>query len=308
LQVNNAINDFKVWLITQKCAAHNTVLSYIGDLNQLHCFIQKTFLNGSSEVFILKKEFFQRYLAYLKRDLRLSNRSIARKIVAIRSLLIFLNEFKGFSFETDFLVAPKQVHKIPHVINFEGLKKLERTLEFDQTKSGKRGRVFFYLLYGAGLRVSELAKMALSDVYEDQNLIKVKGKGAKERLIPITSELMGIINEYILNVREEFLCSKTNKRCFESDYLFPILSHSHTCHVTRQTVWVFLKKLGSWCGFKVAPHKLRHSMATHLLHEGVDLRSLQTLLGHENLTTTQIYTHVDKTQLRDVYDKKHFRR
>jgi integrase/recombinase XerD len=308
LRIEDAVNDFKVWLITQKRAAHNTVAAYIGDLSQLTFFTQKKDIKRTNDVFSLNKEFFQRYLSFLKRDLHLSNRSIARKIVAMRSLLVFLNEFKDCSFETDFLIAPKQVHKIPHVINFEGLKKMERALEFDQTKSGKRGRVFFYLLYGAGLRVSELSTLALSDIHEDQNLIKVKGKGAKERLIPVTSELMGIINEYILYIREEFLWSKTKKRHFESDYLFPVLSHLRVCHVTRQTVWGFLNKIGSYCGFKVAPHKLRHSMATHLLREGVDLRSLQTLLGHENLTTTQIYTHVDKTQLRDVYNKKHFRR
>ena len=148
MRVEEAINEFKIWLVTQKRASHNTITSYISDLNQLEDYSrQKT---KSSEVFDLKKPFFQKYLAFLKRDLALSNRSIARKIVAIRSLLLFLNEFKGCSFETDFLVAPKQVHKIPHVINFEGLKKLKQILEFDHTKRGIRGRVFFYLLYGAG--------------------------------------------------------------------------------------------------------------------------------------------------------------
>ena len=131
------------------------------------------------------------------------------------------------------------------------------------------------------------------------------GKGSKERLLPISDDLLQIIENYVQQTRPKFLIYR--KKILSSNFLFPIIYNAQPKAISRQYIWQFLRLLGKQFDFKLAPHKLRHSMATQLLQNGVDLRSLQVLLGHEHLTTTQIYTHVDKTQLRVVYDKKHER-
>ncbi|HBR70372.1 TPA: hypothetical protein DIC20_04405 [Candidatus Dependentiae bacterium] len=303
MHIEKAVAEFRLWMMTQKRASRNTVDSYMNDLKQLVLYFSNKSLHDLS---YFNKFFFSTYLTFLKRDIQLSNRSIARKIAAIRCFLLFVNEYLGESFDLDFLVAPKQAHTIPQVVSQENLQKLREFLEGDVTKEGRRGRLFFYLLYGVGMRVSELAQLTLSDVFKDQFIVKLKGKGAKERLVPITFNLMHIIDDYLENTRPLFLHFK--KGVLDSEFLFPVIFKSKVQHVNRQTVWAFLSRLGKMFDLKLAPHKLRHSMATHLLYNGADLRSLQVILGHEHLTTTQIYTHVDKKQLRETYNKKHLRR
>jgi len=298
-----AIEHFRLWLATQKRASKNTVQAYTWDLKQLALYCQKKEL---TTVAALNKSFLQSYLIVLKKELLFSNRSIARKIAAIKAFLQFLADYYNVTFNIDLLSYPKQAQTIPHVVTHEQLQKLLQNLQKDQTFVGCRRRVIFYLLYGTGMRVSELVQLSLSDIFYDQGLIKVKGKGAKERLIPLTPELVEILNQFINTVRCHFLNYK--KKLVVSDYLFPTVYQGKAQPISRQYVWNFLKQLGRQFDINLAPHKLRHSMATHLLHNGADLRSLQVLLGHEHLTTTQIYTHVDKRQLREVYNKSHSRR
>jgi len=302
MKLEKALYEFEVWLTTQKRSAHNTIQAYKQDLNQLINYSHK---KKFFEVQQLNKRFLQSYQVFLKRELILSNRSIARKIAAIRSFFQFLSDSHKIDFDINFLSSPKQAHTIPHIVTREQISALLHKVSLGQTVIEKRNAIFLYLLYGTGLRVSELTQIRLSDIYEDQLLLKVKGKGSKERLVPITQGLIDIIAIYISEVRTKFLVVK--KRAVESDFLFPTICKMHVQHISRQYVWSFLKKLGTQFDLKLAPHKLRHSMATHLLYNGADLRSLQVLLGHENLTTTQIYTHIDKHQLRKVYDKKHQR-
>lgn len=302
MKLVEAVEQFKLWLMTQKRASRNTIQAYMWDLKQLVAYCNK------KEIFIiadLNKAFLQSYLVVLKKNLLLSNRSIARKIAAIRAFLLFLSDYYNISSDIDLIPSPKQAQTIPHIITHHQLEQLSDSLQREETIGGVRNRIMFYLLYGTGMRVSELVQLTLSDIYYDECLVKVHGKGAKERLIPLTPELTELVKQFIHTVRSRFLYYK--KKSVLSDILFPTIYHGKAQPISRQYVWIFLKKLGQKYDLNLAPHKLRHSMATHLLYNGVDLRSLQVLLGHEHLTTTQIYTHVDKRQLRAVYDKKHGR-
>lgn len=303
MEIEGTVEEFRLWMMTQKRAARNTVESYINDLKQLTLYCHNKSFN---DIECFTKNFFYTYLTFLKRECCLSNRSIARKLASIRCFLLFVNDYYHGSFEVDFLAIPKQSHKIPQIMSQENLQKLREFLEGDKTYAGRRGKLFFYLLYGVGMRVSELTRLTLSDIFMEQQLIKLKGKGAKERLVPLMFNLVQMIDDYIAHTRPFFLRYK--KSMLNSDYLFPIIYKRKDHHISRQTVWSFLSKLGKVFDLKLAPHKLRHSMATHLLYNGADLRSLQVILGHEHLTTTQIYTHVDKKQLRETYNKKHLRR
>jgi integrase/recombinase XerD len=162
-----------------------------------------------------------------------------------------------------------------------------------------------YLLYVTGMRISELTNLTVSDIQFDTGFISVRGKGGKGRLVPIPEAIVLDIKSYLNEIHPKLLGKKSEFR--SSDYLFPVLYAGKLKHITRQAFWAILKKMAILACVKksLSPHKLRHSLATHLLRKGANLRSLQLLLGHENLSTVQIYTHIDTSYLRQVYDKYH---
>ena len=178
-----------------------------------------------------------------------------------------------------------------------------------------------YLLYVSGMRISEMVNLQVAQIQFDTNFITVSGKGGKGRVVPLLAPMMALFGAYVNETlpgligfyfakASNFAKASSDRslgRSKKNSYLFPIIYAQKIKPISRQAFWVILKELWAKTGSKksISPHQLRHSLATHMLKKGVDLRSLQLLLGHENLSTVQIYTHLDVTYLRDVYDKKH---
>jgi integrase/recombinase XerD len=160
-----------------------------------------------------------------------------------------------------------------------------------------------YLLYGSGMRVSELVSIKISDIHFDTRFISIEGKGGRQRMIPLPQSVMMLLSNYL----QTHASPSASNSIANPLYLFPIQYDKKIKAISRQSCWMILKKICEQAGIKraISPHQLRHSFATHMLEKGVDLRSLQVLLGHEEITTVEVYTHVETSQLRKIYDKKH---
>jgi integrase/recombinase XerD len=174
----------------------------------------------------------------------------------------------------------------------------------DTSLLGVRNKIMLYLLYVTGVRISELIRLTLADFDQERGLFKVIGKGSKERFVPLPQAILAPFHEYLNTTYNQLRISKQPST---AGYLFPIKYAGKIKHITRQSLWKILKELCKKAGIdkRVSPHTLRHSLATHLLQKGADLRALQLLLGHESIATVQIYTHVQTDHLRAIYDKKH---
>jgi len=224
-----------------------------------------------------------RFLARLRRE-GYSNRSLNLVVQALRSYF----RFEGADEEAEKLKPPKVPRSLPKALTREEVKRLLSVVP----PTRKRDRLIVLLLYGAGLRVSELCNLKKGDVDLDRNLIVVRGgKGAKDRVVPIPAFLSGAIRDYL------------ETRSDSSEYLLVEERRKKRDQLSPKTVWYLLKKYGKRAGVEVTPHKLRHSFATHMLENGVDIRAIQELLGHSNLSTTQIYTKVTVEHLRKAQEK-----
>jgi integrase/recombinase XerD len=237
------------------------------------------------------------YLNHLyKKDL--SSRTIARHLSAVRNLFHFLlSEGLIASDPTEHLASPKQWSTIPKFLNRDQVDKLVAAPDAAKS-SGIRDQAMLEVLYATGIRVSELIHLRTSNVDLSQGLIRVTGKGNKQRIVPVHSEAIRAIQHYLESSRAALLKGKT------SPYLF-ITARGGP--MTRQAFWASIKINGKKAGIfhNLSPHVLRHTFATHLLEGGADLRSVQTMLGHSDLSTTEIYTHVVRSRLRDTLDRHH---
>ncbi|AFL95853.1 integrase-like protein [Thermococcus cleftensis] len=224
-----------------------------------------------------------RFLARLRRE-GYSSRSLNLVVQALRSYF----RFEGYEEEAEKLKPPKVPKSLPKALTREEVKRLLSVIP----PTRRRDRLIVLLLYGAGLRVSELCNLKKGDIDLDRGLIVVRGgKGAKDRVVPIPEFLVGEIRAYI-ETRED-----------DSEYLLVEERRREKDRLSPKTVWYLLKKYGARAGIEVTPHKLRHSFATHMLERGVDIRAIQELLGHSNLSTTQIYTKVTVEHLRRAQEK-----
>ena len=224
-----------------------------------------------------------RFLARLRRQ-GYSNKSLNLVVQALRSYF----RFEGYEEEAEKLKPPKVPKSLPKALTREEIRKLLSVIP----RTRKRDRLIVLLLYGAGLRVSELCNLKKGDVDFERSLIHVRGgKGAKDRVVPIPAFLLGEIEEY-LKLRED-----------NSEYLIVEDRREKKDKISPNTVWYILRKYGERAGVRVTPHMLRHSFATHMLENGVDIRAIQELLGHSNLSTTQIYTKVTVEHLRKAQEK-----
>lgn len=297
--MNSIITKFHVYLLTEKLVSSNTFEAYKRDVDQLAAYLdshKKTL--ASLDVAAVKE-----YLRYLCDELKLTPRSITRKISALKVLFYYLNEYHSMPNLTDDLAFPKLEKKLPNFLSEEEVQRLLLAAERDQMENSKRNKMILYLLYVSGMRISELINLQLSHLHFDTGFIDVRGKGGKSRMVPIPQAVLELLKNYIETAHKAF--TQNGKR--QTDYLFPILYGGAIKPITRQAVWGILKHLCKKSGINrsISPHQLRHSLATHMLKNGADLRSLQMLLGHENLATVQIYTHLDTSYLRAIYDKKH---
>ena len=228
----------------------------------------------------------------------LSSRSIARYTASLRNFYVYLMRHGRTRVDqTAELAAPRQWKRLPR---FLALDEVDRLLEEPDTSKplGGRDRAMLQLLYATGLRVSELISVKRNDLNMELGVVRATGKGGKQRLVPVGRQALAAVQSYLENDRSRILKGKN------SEYLFVTARGSL---LTRQAFWNLLRRYGLQAGIagKLSPHVVRHSFATHLLERGADLRSLQIMLGHADISTTQIYTHVLRERLRKVYDEHH---
>jgi integrase/recombinase XerD len=293
------ISKFYTYLLTEKMCAANTFSAYKRDVDQFIGYLN----NQSVSLQDVSSKNIKQYIKYLKEELHLSPRSITRKISALKVLFTYLHDHHHMVNSASDLTFPKLDKKLPDYLTEQEIKQLLMATELDTSAIGVRNKLIIYLLYGTGVRISELISLRVSQVHFDTHFIDVQGKGGKSRTVPVPQEIFSLLTAYLENIHPVF----TENGKLPTDYLFPIFYRRSLKAITRQAVWNMIKELCKKSGIdrSIYPHQLRHSLATHLLKGGVDLRSLQLLLGHENLSTVQIYTHVETSYLRSIYDKKH---
>ncbi|GMU19599.1 MAG: tyrosine recombinase XerC [Candidatus Babeliales bacterium] len=290
------IEQFFTYLLTEKRVSRNTFSAYRTDILQFAQFLEKKQI---SFVDCSLKE-LKEFLHILKNE-NISATSMARKISTLKQFYHFANQRWNSDNLAEQLTFPKIEKKLPHYLSEQDVEKLLAGSQQDTSPIGVRNRVMLYLLYVTGLRITELTQLLTSSILWDSGFLKVEGKGGKQRMVPLPEAMRISLKEYL----EKYHSTLSHSR--KTDYLFPILYAGTLRPITRQAFWGILKQLCAKAGLpkSISPHQLRHSLATHLLKRGADLRSLQMLLGHENLSTVQIYTHVETSHLRKIYDKKH---
>ena len=287
-----AARDFLTFCRLEKGLAANSLDAYSRDLARFVGALAKT-----GDGAIPGPEALLVYLNSLYRD-GLGSRSIARHLATLRNLFRFLLEEKRIAADpTEHVRTPKQWQTIPHFLNLE---QVDRLLEAPpaETPTGARDRAMLQLLYASGLRVSELCRVRTGDLDPRLGVLRVTGKGHKQRLVPVGRQALQAIEQYQNAARGALLKGRA------SPYLFVT---SRGSAMTRQGFFKLLAGHGRKAGIfhNLSPHVLRHSFATHLLERGADLRSVQTMLGHADISTTQIYTHVLRSRLRQVVDQHH---
>ncbi|QRN86505.1 site-specific tyrosine recombinase XerD [Clostridia bacterium] len=284
--------DYIQYLSLEKACSNNTIDGYSRDVKQLRTHLENLGLTLDKA----DREAIQRYVHHLKKS---GNRppSISRKISSLRSFYDFMirerymdkNPMTGIH-------SPKLGRHLPDFLTQDETEQLLKMPARD-TVLGLRDLCILELLYSAGLRVSELTSLEAKNISFEQGYLRVIGKGNKERIVPLGEIAVTMLRTYLLQSRTE-LAKGSDRHLF--------LNRSGKL-ITRQSVWNLIKKYCKKAGIKknVSPHTLRHSFATHLLENGADLRSVQEMLGHADISTTQIYTHVSRKHIRDVYDQTH---
>jgi integrase/recombinase XerD len=275
----------------EKGLSANTVDAYRRDLIHLNRFL------GELPVREISLDTLRSYLDHL-RNLGLANRSVARHVTTLRGFFGYLVEESHLNTNpTDMLVAPKIGSPLPKHLSETSVNQLLQSPDWDAL-TGMRDRAMLDLLYATGVRVSELVKVAIADLDMNEGVLRVTGKGNKQRLIPVGRAALASVARYCTEGRSRILKGRI------SPYLFVT---SRGTGMTRQGFWKLLRAHARAAGVStsLSPHVLRHTFATHLLEGGADLRSVQTMLGHADIGTTQIYTHVMRTRLRQTVDEHH---
>lgn len=279
----------------EKGAALTTVLSYKSDLQQFFSF------SGAINPQDLTEERIEKFLQYLQTS-GYAPKSMARKLSTLKDFCRFLYSEKVISTNpAAYILTPKQEKPLPKFLSVEEIEQLIDTAFAKKDYRYWRIGVMIELMYATGLRVSELVGLPENSINYGKKLVTLVGKGNKERIVPIAVRVITALQEY-LPLRNEFI-----KKNSSSTWLFPSLT-AVSGHLTRDAFYKDLKKLAADCGIypsRISPHVLRHSFATHLLNNNADLRSVQKMLGHENITTTEIYTHIIPQKLGDVVRSKH---
>ncbi len=288
------LKDYEYYLKKEKGSSANTIESYVRDLNQYVEFLER--VHGIKKPKNIEKSHIESYMKSLKRQM--TSKSMARKLTAIRSFHHFLTIEKEVDEDVGKQIASPKIEKhLPQVLAVEEVLSILNQVDLSKPL-GLRNSALMELIYGSGLRVSELLDIEMEDIHLNQGYIIVKGKGSKERMVPISDPAIIALRNYIIKGREQLLGdTKTN---------FLFLNQSGQ-RLSRQGFFKLLKKLASDAGVKTecSPHTLRHSFATHLLENGMDLRTLQSLLGHEDISTTQIYTHISQKRIKEIYKSAH---
>ncbi|WP_299017214.1 site-specific tyrosine recombinase XerD [uncultured Polaribacter sp.] len=291
----NAIKDYQTYLKIERGLAKNTIDSYSKDLEKLVLFLNDSNLIVSP--IAIDNETIKEFIYQVAKQV--NPRSQARIISGLRSFFDYLvfEDYRETN-PTDLLETPKIGRKLPDTLSQFEIDKLIASIDLSHPQ-GERNRTILETLYSCGLRVSEVITLKISDLFFEEGFIRVLGKGNKERFVPIHPSAQKYILFYINDIRAHINPQKN----FE-DTLF---LNRRGKGLSRQMVFLILKDLAIKIDLKkkISPHTLRHSFATHLLQNGADLRAIQQMLGHESITTTEVYVHVDKTYLKEVVETFH---
>jgi len=287
---------FKAYLQLERSLSDNSVEAYLRDIEKLTQFLQEEKNLKAPDTIKLKDlQLFMRWIA----ELGMTATSQARIISGLRSFYKYcLLENISRTDPTILLEAPKLKRTLPDTLSFEEIEKIISAIDLSKPEGG-RNRAILETLYSCGLRVSEVVNLRISNLYLDVGFIKVVGKGDKERLVPIGSSAIKYITIYRKNIRVHIQPRKDNE-----DILF--LNKRGTL-LSRVMIFYIIKDAAKAAGIKksISPHTFRHSFATHLVEGGADLRAVQEMLGHESITTTEIYTHLDRGFLRKTLEEFH---
>jgi len=292
--MHQSLDRFLNYLIVEKGLSKNTIEAYSHGLNRFLNYLRR---KGMEEVREISKLDIREFLLFLKKK-GLSSKTLARNLVSIRVFLRFLTEESILSANpAEEIESPKTAKTLPEILSLE---EVETLLEQPDTQipQGMRDRAMLEMLYATGMRVSELTQLQVNHVHLEAGYVLIYGKGSKERIVPIGNEAMKWARRYMGETRERLL----KKR--ESPFLFVNRSGKP---MSRQNFWKSIKAYGRRAGIRkrIAPHLIRHSFASHLLERGADLRSVQLMLGHVDISTTQIYTHVTGERLKKIHQRYH---
>jgi integrase/recombinase XerD len=294
----NAIRDYKLFLKIERGLSINTIDSYSRDLVKLTNYLDQNDIKLSP--ITIDKEIIQQFIYEIAKQV--NPRSQARIISGLRSFFDYLvfEDYRETN-PTDLIEAPKIGRKLPDTLSEDEINALIQSIDLSHPQ-GERNRTILETMYSCGLRVTELITLKISDLFFDEGFIKVTGKGNKERFVPIHYNAMKFITTYIDQIRNQLKPAKT----FE-DTLF---LNRRGKGLSRQMIFTILKDLAVKIDLnkKISPHTLRHSFATHLLKNGADLRAIQQMLGHESITTTEVYVHLDNSYLKKVVETYHPRK
>lgn len=302
---------FVTYLIAEKRLSKNSVSAYETDLRHFELFLKQK----KSTLLRCDKQQIKQYLKLL-RDRGLQSASISRKISTFKSFYSFAQKNFGVADIGKALIFPKLTQRLPKYLTEDEVQHLLQSSLKDGSLKGARNHVMLLLLYATGMRISELLDLKFEQIIFTTGFIQIFGKGNKERLVPVPVSVLGTLRNYLdhilpliaVNKNEDSALTNFGHKSTQAiQHVFVTRYRKKILPLSRQSYWVYIKKLLILAGItkNISPHTLRHSLASHLLKNGADLRSLQMLLGHEHLSTVQIYTHLQDDEQRKEYDKSH---
>ena len=294
----SAIRDYQLYLKIERGLSQNTIDAYSRDLEKLSLFLEENNINFSP--ISIDETTIQQFIYQVAK--KVTSRSQARIISGLRSFFDYLifEEYRKTN-PTDLIEAPKIGRKLPETLSEDEINELISSIDLSHTQ-GERNRAIIETMYSCGLRVSEIITLKISDLFFEEGFVRVIGKGNKQRFVPIHLTAQ----KYILSYTKHNRNLTKPQKGFE-DIVF---LNRRGKKLTRQMIFIILKDLAGKINLsqKISPHTLRHSFATHLLKNGADLTAIQQMLGHESITTTEIYVHLDKSYLKEVVENFHPRK
>jgi integrase/recombinase XerC len=299
--MGNIIQDFQIYLEVERNVSAHTRIAYIADIQDFARFLQNNnIIKNREQIIDVEPETIREYLSYLYRQ-NVKKVTVNRKISSLRAFYKYgLRSGKVQANPAEMIQTLKTEKYMPTFLSVDEMFDL-LSAKNENSALGLRNRAMLEVFYSSGLRLSELAGMDLTDIDFSQKLLKVRGKGRKERIVPIGDPAIKAVREYLEKIGE--IKKETKGDVFKR----PLFLNSRGERITTRSIARIVNEATSKSGIgrKISPHALRHSFATHLLNAGADLRSIQELLGHESLSTTQKYTAVNINRLMEVYDKAH---
>lgn len=293
-----AIKDYQLYLKIERGLSQNSIDSYTRDIKKLLLFLEDASLAVSP--INIDNSTIQQFIYEVSKSI--NARSQARLISGLRSFFDYLifEDYRTTN-PTDLIESPKIGRKLPDTLSIDDIDTIISAIDLSKPQ-GERNRTILETLYSCGLRVSELITLQISDLFFDEGFIRVIGKGDKQRFVPINHQTQKYINFYINDIRSHINVQK--------GYEDTVFLNRRGKQLTRNMIFMIVKNLAIKAGIQknISPHTFRHSFATHLLENGADLRAIQQMLGHESITTTEIYMHLDKSHLQKVMEQFHPRK